>query len=220
MDIKSIIENNHIESEYTFKYNDNLIFTICGKNEKPWFRLSDITNITKHLNTSKCALNINSSNKKKLSSLMKYTDSVPKNSQPHSIFVNVEGLKQIMCMCRMPCTEEFINFLGIRFFYKYKDKEIEIVDEISDFLDELNIKHKTQFPVDKYRIDLYIPRYKLAVEIDENGHIYVDKDYEQTRQKKIKKILGCKILRFNPDNKKFKISQLLAKITAHIFTFE
>ena len=50
---------------------------------------------------------------------------------------------------------------------------------------------QTQYTVLSYRIDLYFHDYKLAIEIDENGHSNRTTDYEIKRQKAIEEELGC-----------------------------
>ena len=42
---------------------------------------------------------------------------------------------------------------------------------------------ETQYHVLNYRIDLYFHGYKLAVEIDENGHKDRNEEHESKRQK-------------------------------------
>lgn len=81
------------------------------------------------------------------------------------------------------------NIRSARFEYKY-------LNEIKDFLDEMNIKYILQFPVDNYRIDLYIPKFNLAIEIDEEEHKY-KKDYDKIRQKYIEKQIHCQFIRIN-----------------------
>ena len=62
-----------------------------------------------------------------------------------------------------------------------------------------------QYNVLSYKIDAYLPKYKLPIEVDEQGHNDRDTDYEIERQKSIKKQLGCKFIRINPANKNFHI---------------
>lgn len=81
------------------------------------------------------------------------------------------------------------NVRSARFEYKY-------LNEIEDFLDEMNIKYILQYSVDNYRIDLYIPLYNIAIEIDEEEHKY-KKDYDTIRQKYIEKQIHCKFIRIN-----------------------
>lgn len=76
-----------------------------------------------------------------------------------------------------------------RFEYKY-------LNEIEDFLNEINMDYIEQYPVDNYRIDLYIPRYNTAIEIDEEEHKY-KKDKDLIRQKYIENKIHCKFIRVN-----------------------
>ena len=52
-----------------------------------------------------------------------------------------------------------------------------------------------------YRTDLYFPKHKLAIQIDEKGHKDRNKYKETERQKAIEKDLDCKFIRINPDEK-------------------
>ena len=63
-----------------------------------------------------------------------------------------------------------------------------------------------QYSVDNYRVDLYFPEYRLAIECDEFGHEDRDIGYEVTRQKYIENKLDCIFIRYNPDAKDFKIA--------------
>lgn len=81
------------------------------------------------------------------------------------------------------------NIRSARFEYKY-------LNEIQDCLDEMNIKYIPQYPVGNYRIDLYIPKYNLAIEIDEEENKY-KKDYDLKRQSYIENQIHCKFVRVN-----------------------
>lgn len=81
------------------------------------------------------------------------------------------------------------NVRSARFEYKY-------LNEIQDFLNLMNIEYIPQYPVDNYRIDLYIPKYNLAIEIDEEEHKY-KKDYDLKRQSYIENQIHCKFIRVN-----------------------
>ena len=81
------------------------------------------------------------------------------------------------------------NIRSARFEYKY-------LNEIEDFLNLMKIDYVDQYQVDNYKIDLYIPKYKIAIEIDEEEHKY-KKDYDTIRQKYIEKQIHCKFIRIN-----------------------
>ena len=78
------------------------------------------------------------------------------------------------------------------------------------------IPFEFQKSVATYRIDLYLPILKLAIEIDENNHADRDPSYEQTRQACIEEELGCKFLRINPDAPDFKLSSCIGHIMREI----
>ena len=51
--------------------------------------------------------------------------------------------------------------------------------------------------------DFYLPKRKLAIEVDELGHFDRDQTPENKRQKKLEEFLGCILIRINPDEKDF-----------------
>jgi len=73
-----------------------------------------------------------------------------------------------------------------------------------------------QHTICNYRIDLYMPKYKLAIECDEFDHCDRDKDHEQIRETFIKNKLKCTFIRFNPDATNFNIFEVINKIFIHI----
>ena len=75
---------------------------------------------------------------------------------------------------------------------------------------------KTQYTFVGYSIDLYFHGYKLAIEVDELGHIDRNIDYELQRQRAIEKELGCVFIRINSDEKDFNIFKEINKIHRHI----
>ena len=52
---------------------------------------------------------------------------------------------------------------------------------------------------------MYFHDYKLAVEIDENGHSDRNIDRKIKRQRVIEQELGCKFIRIDPDEEDFDI---------------
>ena len=62
---------------------------------------------------------------------------------------------------------------------------------------------QTQYWVLSYRTDLYFHDFKLAIEIDKNGHINRNIDYEIKRQKAIEQELDCKFIRIDSSKEDF-----------------
>ncbi len=98
------------------------------------------------------------------------------------------------------------NVRSARFEYKY-------LNEIEDFLNLMNVDSIEQYPVDNYRIDLYIPKYNTAIEIDEVEHKY-QRDYDLTRQNYIENKIHCKFIRINEGE---SCGSAIAKITKELY---
>ena len=75
---------------------------------------------------------------------------------------------------------------------------------------------QTQYTVLGYKIDLYFHKYKLAIEVDELGHIDRNIDYEIQRQRTLERELSCVFIRINPDAADFNIFKEINKIHRHI----
>ena len=56
-----------------------------------------------------------------------------------------------------------------------------------------------------YGIDLYIPKYKLAIEVDELGYCTRNIEDEIERQEITEEKLGCKFIRIDPSRENFNI---------------
>ena len=73
----------------------------------------------------------------------------------------------------------------------------------------LNIKRQYYFK--NYRVDLYFIDYKLVVECDEFNHNNRDIIYEKRRENYLIS-LGNKIIRYNPNENNFDLSNVLNEI--------
>lgn len=78
---------------------------------------------------------------------------------------------------------------------------------------------KRQYQLGKYRIDLYFIDHKLAIECDENNHADRDSTNEAIRDAYIKS-LGNTIIRFNPNETHFDLSNVLNTINRHLFSIK
>ena len=93
---------------------------------------------------------------------------------------------------------------------KWLYKEQESIQNITDaFKGEEML---SQYNVNGYRIDLYFPKYKIAIECDELGHRDRDVSYEIKRQMCIENLLSCQFIRFNPDAEDFSIFKVINEI--------
>jgi very-short-patch-repair endonuclease len=87
---------------------------------------------------------------------------------------------------------------------------------ICNALKFMPIKTLRQYKCGTYYIDLYIPELNLCIECDEFGHDQYCKENEKMRQDEIEEKLKCKFIRFNPNEKGFDISNVLADILKHV----
>jgi len=68
-----------------------------------------------------------------------------------------------------------------------------------------------------YRIDLYFPKYCLAIECDENNHIDRDPSDEKIRDEYIIS-QSNKLIHYNPNKYQFDLSDVLREIHKVIYT--
>ena len=82
-----------------------------------------------------------------------------------------------------------------------------------------NEKILQQHAILNYQIGLYFSEHKLAIEVDKKGHTDRNekkKKKENEREEKIKKELGCKFIRINPDAENYDIFVEIGKINDYI----
>lgn len=132
---------------------------------------------------------------------------VHKNRHGGCIFrelISLKVVKLIMCFSIGPAKAFITQLLGIKTTScLVMNKETECISRIQAFFREEQMI--TQRSVGKYRIDLYFPEYRLAIECDENGHADRNPKKEAKRQAYIETTLGATFVRFNPDEAGFDI---------------
>jgi very-short-patch-repair endonuclease len=85
----------------------------------------------------------------------------------------------------------------------------------NSFSEALRLTRQKRFGT--YYIDLYFEDYNLAIECDENDHKDRDITYERTREQYLLE-QNITIIRYNPNDKNFDLSDVLQKITKVLFT--
>ena len=133
--------------------------------------------------------------------------------QPCRKFLREDLAVQIIMDCRTTPSIDFKTRLGFK-------QHNPIMTQKESVLTKLDTFFKTedklfQHSVLGYRIDLYVPKYKLAIEVDELGHCTRNIEDEIERQEKIEQRLGCKFIRIDPSKKHFNITGELCKIKEH-----
>ena len=222
-----------------FNDNENIACESCGKvimremsfnsiklftvtiNGKHWTRAKEICQSLKyhretgHVIRDHCSCE-NIRHKYELVGLADTSVQWPKNSQKYDIYINEEGVHELVLKSTMSNATDFAKVFGINVHdHKYLSKERETLSYILTAFKGQEMKE--QYTVDGYRIDLYFPTHKLAIECDEFGHKDRDIGYEVTRQKYIETKLGCTFIRYNPDDKDFDIFSVMNSIMKYIY---
>ena len=104
--------------------------------------------------------------------------------------------------------------------YTDKRREIKFLDELEVILEAFKLKGIRQFSCcdNKYKIDYYIPKLRLAIEYDEEYHgTKLQQLSDKQRQEEIQDTLECEFIRLNSDvsnseNIKIVIQHLLQPI--------
>ena len=110
------------------------------------------------------------------------------NYQPCRISLKESLAMQIIMDCRTTPAVNFRTKLGFSQHNPITTQEQSILSKIATLFaaEEIILRRN----ILGYRIDAYFPKYKLAIEVDEQGHNDRDIDYEIERQKALEKELG------------------------------
>ena len=140
-----------------------------------------------------------------------------RNDLAEKIIKNCRGVKKSNGVNREKIEEQRQNFrtlLGFKENDIFLSKEQSVLNKIIKIFsrDGIILQHK----ILDYQIDVYFPKYKLAIEIDELGHIDRNSDKEITRENSTKQKLQCKFIRINPDKEKYDVDFEINKIHYHM----
>ena len=71
-----------------------------------------------------------------------------------------------------------------------------------------------------FRIDVYLTKYCLTIEIDEKSHTDRDSIFQQKREETLEKKLNCTFIRFNSSKKNFDVDYEASRIQTFISQFK
>ena len=116
------------------------------------------------------------------------------------IFISEEGIKNILNKSRKPFAKNMALVLGMN-IHDLHSVPIETTN-LTFLLTAFNgHSMELQYPVGKFRIDLYLKKYNIAVECDEPSfHRPHTKNQDNERENFISEKLGCTFVRFRPSN--------------------
>ena len=168
-----------------------------------WFVAKDICNILELTNITETLRNIPENMKK-------FAKISTKGGKQNMIILQINDIKKLLQNCRSINKDKIISSLNINLDIIYECKEASYLKIISSSFKYFS--QIFQYKIGIYRIDLYFPKYKLAIEVDENNHKDRCEIYENKRKRYLEKQLGCKFIRFNPDEEKFNIGNIISDI--------
>jgi very-short-patch-repair endonuclease len=126
-----------------------------------------------------------------------------------TLFLTYARVRRLLVTSRKPAAARMAKAFGMKVHDNhYVRVEAAAVDFISTALDGLNMIQ--QYRVGPYRVDLYFPDHKIALECNEEGaHGAGRISQDRERQIFIEKHLSCRFIRFRPQQKKFTMAKLL-----------
>ena len=134
--------------------------------------------------------------------------------QPNRRVLRIDLALKIIMDCRTDKSCNLKRNLGFRLHDVINTKEQTLLESIKNVFEGEDMQ--TQYTVLGYRIDLYFHKDKLAIEVDELGHVDRNLSNEIERQKALEKKLDCVFIRINSGEKKINIFKEINKIHRHI----
>lgn len=116
-------------------------------------------------------------------------------------YLTESGIKRLLCSSRKPMSVLLSRELGINIQHKYVHIETSFVIYIKKtFLGEEILE---QYIIGNYILDLYFPKYNLAIEIDEDAHKF-KRENDYVKEEYIRNRIGCKLLRIKESENIFE----------------
>ena len=132
-----------------------------------------------------------------------------RNAIQPTMCLTEKGFQKLICSSRKPKAVLIANELGLNISHKYVVPETSFIINIKKAFNGEDII--TQFSVEQYNIDLYFPKYNLAIEFDELKHKFTQKQ-DKLRQDYIILKLNCRFERIKEDDDIFVSINRIFKI--------
>ena len=208
-------------SEYEID-GKKLAIKIIGTSEKPWFKADDVCKALGYDRTDNALRHVKSQYKSKLNDIINgspFDGSFRRDREGQQPYITKRGCEILLSKCKKLRDKNFIKTFAADWDLNVNivqdTKEQEFIGAICKAFSHLSME--PQFRIGDYRIDLYFPSLKIAVECDEHGHFDRDKSKEIARQEYIESQLNCRFLRFNPDAKKFCIYDIINELMRIVY---
>ena len=128
-------------------------------------------------------------------------------NQTDRMFLHEDLAIKVIMNCRIDNSSNCKISLVFRLHDVINTKQEKITWSIKEAFEGEYIQ--SEYCVLRYRINLYFHDLKLAIKVDEFDHCDRDSDDKEDRDKELKKELGCKFIRINPDEENFNINKAI-----------
>lgn len=148
--------------------------------------------------------------KKEEFSVVQKIESTDKKKYNTRLF-NVNGIRAILQLSDAPLSRKIplLECFGEKVYYPVERDEHKYLQVIMDtFCDK---ETRREHFLGDYRADLIFPNEKVLIECDEYGHKYYCQKSEKERELFFER-QGYTIIRFNPNEKNFRIGLVIAEI--------
>ena len=214
-------KNLKMSSVVPFTFN-RVELCVVAINEKPWTRAKEVCRALEYKNKTAIIVKNhcskeNYAHKWQLSSVACTPINWPRwDSNKLDLYIHEEGVHELLVGSQQLLAKELAEYMGIKIIgHKYIHKEAGTIYTIQKVFEGISVKR--QFSIGSYRINLYFPEHKLAIECDEHNHKNRDINYEITQQKFIEDQLNFKFIRYDPDAENFMTERVLNKIFQYIY---
>lgn len=202
------------------KYNNHIIRKFTHDDGFEYYYAEDIGRILNIKRIRKTVQNFDSLEIVSLSQKQEYsiiTYKIDGRRDNTKILITKQGLMRLLSINRTPSSIELANFFNINTYnHKFTPVETSTLKIIQEAFAGENMV--TQYQVGNYRIDLYLPARKIAIECDERNHVDRDIEYELNRENVIKDDLHCEFIRYNPNASNFNIITVINQIYKKIIS--
>lgn len=132
------------------KYNNQSIIIVIDDNI-PWFSAIDVAKLLEYVRTDDAIrTKVDKLDKKQFKDLEKFMNNIPKNMQPHAIFINESGVYSLILSSKMPKAKEFRHWITSEVLpsirktgsYQIEEEYIEELDDLNDKIKELKKENK------------------------------------------------------------------------------
>jgi very-short-patch-repair endonuclease len=182
----------------TFKENSEIRIILI--NGKEWFVAKDVAQILDYKDTDQAIRQ--HCKKAKSFETVNFTNSNFSSKARTIKIISEADVWRLLEKARTKTADEKLEinrFLGLNKNTKVilTKPEIEFVSELEKALKVFDVQSIRQFQVLNFKIDLYLPELKIAIEFDENDHKNYYVEAERQRQDFIEQTLNCQFLRLS-----------------------